>query len=88
MDKVMEVSMNTMADPVVSFDKKEAVPRAPKAVCDPAPPKAPARSALFPDCSSTIRINIKQTITWIIVSKIIINSLPARVSLVSGTYPE
>jgi hypothetical protein len=34
---------------VVSLDKNVAVPLAPKAVCDPPPPKAPAKSAPLPD---------------------------------------
>ena len=62
-ESINEVSMKITAAIVVSLDKKVAVPLAPKAVCDPPPPKAPARSALFPDCKRTIRINNRQTIT-------------------------
>src|SRR6187402_56551 len=44
----MEVTMKSTALQVVSFVRRLAAPRGPKAVCDPCPPKAPARSALLP----------------------------------------
>ena len=56
-----EVSMNSAAATVVALDKMVAVPRGPKVVCDPMPPKAPARSAALPLCSSTTTTRKKQT---------------------------
>ena len=45
----MDVTMNKTALIVVSLDRTLAVPRGPKAVWLPTPPKAPARSAALPD---------------------------------------
>ena len=58
-----DVIMNTMADAVVAFDSSVAEPRGPKAVCEPMPPNAPARSAAFPLCSSTTMIRKMHTTT-------------------------
>src|SRR5450631_3714438 len=58
-----DVTMNRIAEIVVAFESSVAEPRGPKAVCEPMPPNAPARSAAFPLCSRTTRIKIKQTIT-------------------------
>ena len=58
-----EVIMNTMADAVVALESSVAEPRGPKAVCEPMPPNAPAKSAAFPLCSSTTMIRKTQTIT-------------------------
>ena len=44
-DSAMLVSMKTTAAPVVIFDRNEAGPRLPNAVCVAPPPKAPAKSA-------------------------------------------
>ena len=52
-DSVSEVSMNTTAEIVVALLNAVAAPRGPKTVCDPMPPKAPAKSAALPLCSST-----------------------------------
>jgi len=58
-----DVIMNTIAEPVVAFESSVAEPRGPKAVCDPMPPNAPAKSAAFPLCSNTTMIRKTQTIT-------------------------
>ena len=58
---VNEVTMNRMAAPVVALDSTVADPRGPKAVCDPMPPNAPARSAALPLCSKTTITRKKQT---------------------------
>jgi len=59
----MEVSMNKIAEIVVAFDNNVADPRGPKAVWEPMPPKAPARSAALPLCSKTTMIRKRHTIT-------------------------
>ena len=48
----IEVHIKMIADQVVSLVSRLAAPRGPKAVCEPWPPKAPARSALLPFPSS------------------------------------
>jgi len=53
---VIEVTMNAAAAIVVAFDSSVAEPRGPKAVCEPIPPNAPARSAALPLWSSTTMI--------------------------------
>jgi len=58
-----DVIIKIMAEPVVAFESKVAEPRGPNAVCEPIPPKAPAKSAAFPLCSSTTMIRKMQTIT-------------------------
>jgi hypothetical protein len=50
---VTEVIMKMMAEAVVNLESSVAAPRGPKAVWLPPPPKAPAKSALLPLCSST-----------------------------------
>ena len=62
-DSVIDVSMKMMADQVVARERTEAAPRGPNAVWLPCPPKAAARSPLFPLCSKTTAIRKKQTIT-------------------------
>jgi hypothetical protein len=62
-DSVSDVIMNNTADSVVAFDNNVAEPRGPNAVCDPMPPKAPARSAALPLCNSTTMIRKTQTRT-------------------------
>ena len=59
----MEVSMKMMAHQVVTRDSTVAVPRGPKAVWLPIPPKVAAMSALLPCCNSTTTIRMAQTIT-------------------------
>ena len=54
-------TMNRMANTVVNLDKKVADPRGPKVDWLPAPPNAPARSALFPLCSKTTTFNSRLT---------------------------
>src|SRR5271165_1485911 len=58
-----DVIMKRAAAIVVALDKTVADPRGPKAVCEPIPPKAPARSAALPLCSSTTTTRKKQTMT-------------------------
>lgn len=61
-ESVIDVSMKMMADQVVARDRTEAAPRGPNAVWLPWPPKAAARSPLFPLCSKTTAIRKKQTV--------------------------
>jgi hypothetical protein len=63
MDNDIDVIMNSIAEIVVAFDNNVAEPRGPNAVCEPIPPKAPARSAAFPLCSRTTMIRNRHTIT-------------------------
>jgi hypothetical protein len=53
--------MNNAAANVVAFESTVADPRGPNAVCDPIPPKAPAKSAAFPLWSRTTTIKNKHT---------------------------
>lgn len=62
-DSDMDVTMNRTADAVVAFESSVAEPRGPNAVCEPMPPKAPARSAAFPLCNNTTTIRNRQIIT-------------------------
>src|SRR5229473_7130647 len=62
-DSVIDVSMKIIADQVVARERTEAAPRGPNAVWLPCPPKAAAKSPLFPLCSNTTAIRKKQTIT-------------------------
>ena len=48
--RVIDVHMKMIADQVVSRVSTLAAARGPKAVCEPCPPKAPARSAERPCC--------------------------------------
>ena len=58
-----DVIMKSAAAIVVAFDRTVADPRGPKAVCDPIPPNAPAKSAALPLCSRTTTTRKKQTMT-------------------------
>jgi hypothetical protein len=69
-DSASDVHMNAIAEIVVAFDNSVAEPRGPNAVCEPMPPKAPARSAAFPLCNRTTMIRNRQTRTWMIVKSI------------------
>ena len=62
-DSDNEVTMNNTADMVVALESSVAEPRGPKAVCEPIPPKAPARSAALPLCSNTTMIRKTHTTT-------------------------
>ena len=53
-------TMKATNPPVVSLCSRVVAPRAPKAVCVPPPPKAPAMSAPFPCWTRTTRIRKKQ----------------------------
>jgi hypothetical protein len=59
----IDVIMNSIADTVVAFDNKVAEPRGPKAVWEPMPPKAPAKSAALPLCNRTTMIRKRHTNT-------------------------
>ena len=61
-DNDSDVIMNNTAEIVVSLERRVADPRGPKAVCEPIPPNAPARSAALPLCSSTTPIKNTHTI--------------------------
>jgi len=63
MDREIDVIMKTIAEIVVAFESKVAEPRGPNAVCEPCPPKAPAKSAALPLCSSTTMIRKRHTTT-------------------------
>lgn len=56
-----DVIINKAAAIVVAFDRTVAEPRGPKAVCEPIPPNAPAKSAAFPLWSNTTTTRKKQT---------------------------
>ncbi len=71
----IDVNINTMAEIVVAFDSSVAEPRGPNAVCEPIPPKAPAKSAALPLWSNTTIIKKMQTSTCTVVSRIIITAL-------------
>jgi hypothetical protein len=71
----IEVNMKRMAHQVVSRERAVAVPRGPKAVWLPMPPKVAAISALLPCCSSTTTIRMAQTITWTRVIRAVIISV-------------
>ena len=71
-ERVIDVSMKMIADQVVARERTEAAPRGPNAVWLPCPPKAAARSPLFPLCSNTTAIRNRQTITWITTIKMVI----------------
>src|ERR1700733_11951228 len=63
MVRPMEVTMKMIADHVVSLVRRLAAPRGPKAVCEPWPPKAPARSADLPCWRRTTPTRKRQTMT-------------------------
>src|SRR5487761_1321051 len=65
----MEVSAKTIAAHAVIFVNRLSVPHGPNAVCEPCPPKAPARSAPLPGCSRMMPIRTKQTMICKIVKK-------------------
>jgi len=62
----IDVIMKSTAEMVVAFESNVAEPRGPKAVCEPIPPNAPARSAALPLCSNTTIIRKMQTNMWIV----------------------
>ena len=59
--RVMEVIMKSTADQAVSLVRSVVAPRGPKAVCEPCPPKAPARSAELPCCRRMMPTMKKET---------------------------
>ena len=63
MESVSDVTMNTAASTVVVLDKNVAVPRGPKAVWLPMPPKAPAKSVPRALCNNTTRTRTRATKT-------------------------
>jgi len=70
----IEVNINTIAEIVVAFESSVADPRGPNAVCEPMPPKAPAKSAALPLCSKTTTIKNRHTKTCTIVNRMITTS--------------
>jgi hypothetical protein len=66
-----DVTMNTTAEIVVSFERKVAAPRLPNSVWLE-PPKAAPISAPLLLCIRTINIRKKQTILWIIKRNVVI----------------
>lgn len=71
-ESARHVVMKIAADQAVSFCRKDAGPRAPKAACVEAPPNALAISVLPPDCNSTINIRMILTRTCKMVTRVII----------------
>src|SRR5262249_54081500 len=69
-ESVSDVIMNRIAEAVVAFDSSVADPRGPKAVWDPIPPNAPAKSAAFPLCNNTTTIKNRQISTCKIVKNV------------------
>jgi hypothetical protein len=59
--RAIEVSIKMIADQVVRRVSRLAAPRGPKAVCEPWPPKAPARSADLPCWIRTTPTRKRQT---------------------------
>lgn len=74
-ESVIDVIMKMTVDQVVALERAVAAPRGPNAVWLPIPPKAAAMSPLFPLCSSTTMIRKKETITWIVVIRMIMQPL-------------
>lgn len=70
-ERLMDVIINKTAEIVVALESRVVEPRGPKAVCEPCPPNAPARSAAFPLCSNTTMIRNRHTITCRVVRRII-----------------
>jgi hypothetical protein len=68
-DSEIDVSINTTVEIVVALESSVAEPRGPKAVCEPIPPNAPARSAALPLCKRITIIKNKHTITCTIVRR-------------------
>src|SRR5579863_5838304 len=62
-ESAIDVHMNKIAESVVAFESSVAEPRGPKAVCEPIPPKAPARSAALPLCRRITTIKNRHTAT-------------------------
>jgi hypothetical protein len=62
-DSESEVIIKSTADIVVALESSVADPRGPKAVWEPIPPNAPAKSAALPLCSKTTTIRNRHTIT-------------------------
>ena len=69
MVKEIEVHMKRIAAQVVIRVSTLAAARGPNAVCEPCPPKAPARSAERPCCKRTTKIRTPHTITCRIVTR-------------------
>jgi len=67
----IDVMMKIPASQAVALVRRLAAERGPKAVCEPWPPKAAARSALLPCCSRMMMTSNTQTMTWMVVTKMI-----------------
>ena len=89
MESESDVTMNSIAEIVVAFDNKVAEPRGPKAVWEPIPPKAPARSAAFPLCNRTTMIRKRHTITCTINKRIYMTLVSVYKKMPGcGSHPE
>jgi hypothetical protein len=69
-----DVTINKMAAPAVNLARKGVAPELPKKVWL-APPKAAPMPAPRPDCSKTMKINARQTVTCTSVITVIIKNL-------------
>src|SRR5580692_9269528 len=74
MESVTDVNMNSTAEMVVALESAVAAPRGPNAAWLPCPPKAAEMSPALPLCSRTTTIRNRQTITWMMVTRIIMES--------------
>src|SRR5580765_8457319 len=72
---VNDVSVKTMAMPVVILPSKVGVPIEPKTAWLPAPPNAEPMSAPLPDCSRTMPMIPKHASTWMMVRTMCTRSL-------------
>jgi hypothetical protein len=68
-DKEKLVTIKIIAATDVIFDRKDAGPRLPKAVCVAPPPKAPAKSALLPDWRRTTSTKIMHTMMCSVITE-------------------
>ena len=73
-ERLTEVSMNRIAATAVSLAKNGAAPVLPKTVWLE-PPKAAPMPAPLPCCSSTIKIRASETMTWMMMTKVVITLL-------------
>jgi len=72
-DSVIEVNIKRTAEIVVARDSVVAAPRGPNAAWLPCPPNAADISPALPLCKSTTMIRNRHTITWMMVTRIIIS---------------
>src|SRR5208337_1544751 len=75
MDNIRDVSINTIAEPVVSLLRNVEAPLLPKIVLLE-PPNAAPISAPLPPCSKTIEIKNRQQVTCRITKSVVIKQNP------------